>query len=260
LNKLALPGPVWIASDTHLGPHAPQTQKAFLAFLEQARRHAGALLLCGDIFEAWIGDDLATDQPPVWLAQLVGALQETSAHIPVYLMRGNRDFLLGKHFANAVGARLLNDQTLLDTAAGLVLLSHGDEYCTDDRAYQRLRRWVRKPWVQKLFLGLSLTTRKRIAAWARSRSKRSTAGKQMTLLDVNQQAISTAFERSGSCLMVHGHTHRPAVHTYELNGKTCVRHVLTDWDFDCPGQHRGGWLLIDEKGIRPCQASNSSSN
>lgn len=255
-----LPGPVWIASDIHLGPDVPRTQEAFLAFLDQARRHAGALVLCGDIFEAWIGDDQATNSPPAWLSQLVHALQATSAKVPLYLVRGNRDFLLGQAFAHHVNAHLLGDQTLLETPAGNVLLSHGDEYCTDDQAYQRMRVWVRKPWVQRLYLGLSLQVRKRIAAWARSRSRSATASKQMSLLDVNLQAITEAFERYGCSLMVHGHTHRPALHHYTLNGRTCERHVLPDWDFDHASPPRGGCLIIDDSGLRACQASKSSCN
>ena len=260
LNKLDLPGTVWIASDTHLGPDAPNTQKAFLAFLAQARQQANALILAGDIFEAWIGDDLACGQPPQWLAQVLNALKETSGKLDLFLVRGNRDFLMGHGLAREIGARLLGDQTLLHTAAGSVLLSHGDEYCTDDMAYQRLRHWVRKPWVQSLYLSLALPLRQRIAAWARSRSRQSSAGKPMMLLDVNAQSVMAAFERSGAQLMVHGHTHRPATHTYDVNGRSCLRYVLPDWDFDHPGTHRGGWLGIDASGLHMHQASNSSCN
>lgn len=260
MNKLVLPGPVWIASDIHLGPDVPRTQEAFLAFLHQARRNAGALVLCGDIFEAWIGDDLAIDSPPAWLDQLVHGLRATSAKVPLYVVRGNRDFLLGQAFTHHVNAHLLGDQTLLETPAGKVLLSHGDEYCTDDQAYQKMRVWVRKPWVQRLYLGLSLQVRKRIAAWARSRSRNATASKQMSLLDVNPQAVTEAFERYSCSLMVHGHTHRPAVHHYTVHERSCQRHVLTDWDFDHAGTPRGGWLIIDDSGLRACQASKSSCN
>lgn len=260
MNKLSLPGSVWVASDIHLGPDLPATQQAFIAFIQRAAIQADALILCGDIFEAWIGDDLAIKHPPDWLTAITDALRQTSRRIPVFLGRGNRDFLLGHDFANHVGAQLLDDQTLLQTDAGTLIISHGDEYCTDDAAYQNLRRWVRKPWVQKLFLGLSLATRQRIAAWARARSRRSTASKQMTLLDVNQNTILQAFEKTGVHTMVHGHTHRPAVHHYQTGTHSCVRYVLPDWHYDPPGPARGGWLVIDAQGIRRDQASKLSVN
>src|SRR5690606_29981531 len=119
------------------------TAAAFIRFLDRARHDADALILCGDIFEAWIGDDHALHDPPPWLAQALEALRTTAGDIPLWLGRGNRDFLMGPALARHLGAGLLDDEVLLRTAVGTVLLAHGDQYCTDDLEYQRLRRLVR---------------------------------------------------------------------------------------------------------------------
>ncbi len=249
LNELALPGTVWIASDIHLGEHNPGTAAAFFRFLERARREADALVLCGDIFEAWIGDDHALRDPPAWLARALTALRDTAHDIPLWLGHGNRDFLMGAALARSLGARLLDDEILLTTAAGTLLLAHGDQYCTDDTGYQRLRRLVRAPWVQRAFLALPLALRRRIAAWARARSRRARRGKSMRIMDVNPRAVADALAASGSDVLVHGHTHRPAVHALDAGGRACRRFVLPDWDYDQP-PGRGGWLVLDAGGPR----------
>src|SRR5690606_16083182 len=140
-----LTGTVWIASDIHLGPATPATAQAFHAFLDQACAQADALILCGDIFDAWIGDDFALASPPDWLAATLAKFQQVSEKIPLWLGRGNRDFLIGSTLATHVGAQLLPDPVILDSDAGTILLSHGDEYCTNDRNYQCFRRLVRYP-------------------------------------------------------------------------------------------------------------------
>ncbi len=249
LNRLTLPGTVWIASDIHLGEHNPRTAAAFLRFLERARREADALILCGDIFEAWIGDDHALRDPPPWLSRALAALRDTAREIPLWLGRGNRDFLMGAALARSLGARLLDDEVLLDTAAGAALLAHGDQYCTDDTGYQRLRRVVRAPWVQRAFLALPLAARRRIAAWARARSRRARGTKSMRIMDVNPRAIERALAASGSGVLIHGHTHRPAVHELVVDGRACRRFVLPDWDHD-GSPARGGWLVLEAGGPR----------
>src|SRR5690606_37863517 len=162
LNKIPPAGTVWIASDIHLGPNTPATAGAFHLFLDKACAQADALILCGDIFDAWIGDDFAFSEPPDWLSQTLNKLFTVSETIPVWLGRGNRDFLIGPSLAKHVGAQLLPDTVCLNTDYGRVLLSHGDEYCTADPGYQRFRRIVRNPLVQKLFMGLSLKLRRGI--------------------------------------------------------------------------------------------------
>lgn len=250
MNKLTLTGTIWVASDIHLGPDTPATAQAFHAFLDQACAQADALILCGDIFDAWIGDDFALTSPPPWLTATLEKFQKVSEQMPLWLGRGNRDFLLGKTLAEHVGAQLLPDQVCLNTAAGKILLSHGDEYCTADRSYQRFRRVVRCPAVQWLFLNLSLPVRRRIANLARQRSMASNRHKAMSIMDVTPSAIEQAFSTGDANIMVHGHTHRPQVHHLEVNGSPRSRWVLPDWDYDHSDANRGGWLVIDANGLR----------
>lgn len=244
MNNISLPGTVWLASDIHLGPQVPATQAAFHDFLDMAGRQADAVVLCGDIFDAWVGDDVALEAAPPWLAATLEKLRQTASLIPLWLGRGNRDFLLGGQLARSLGAHLLPDTVRLHTDAGDILLSHGDEYCTADASYQRFRRIVRTPWIQRLFLSLSLKRRLRIAQYARQRSMAANRHKQQDIMDVAPQAIASAFRSSGLGLMVHGHTHRPARHELLVDGRACTRYVLPDWDYDHSTPPRGGWLAI----------------
>ncbi|HEY0295687.1 MAG TPA: UDP-2,3-diacylglucosamine diphosphatase [Bordetella sp.] len=248
MNRLVLPeGPVWLASDLHLSESTPATQEAFLGFLQAAAGEAAALLLPGDIFNTWIGDDVITDPEP-WLAQALDGLKTAAARLPVYLGRGNRDFLMGRRLARALGAHLLPDSVLAKTAYGDVLLSHGDEYCTDDEAYQRWRRKSRNPIVQRIFLLRSLASRQDFARRAREKSMAAKRDTPPAIMDVNPQAVEKAFRESGARLMVHGHTHRPARHVLTVDGRQCERWVLPDWDLDHAEPPRGGWLVIDADG------------
>jgi len=223
LNKIALSGPIWLASDLHLGPATPATAEAFLAFLQAAEEEAAALLLPGDIFDAWIGDDV---------------------------IRGNRDFLIGEELAGAVGARLLPEPALLQTDHGDVLLTHGDEFCTDDAAYQQFRQMVRNPQWQAAFLAKTIPERLAMAQQARGESQMANQSKSMEIMDVNAGAVEQAFRDSGVALMVHGHTHRPARHVLEVDGVKRERWVLPDWDCDHASPPRGGWLVIDRDGLQ----------
>lgn len=242
-------GPVWVAADLHLGPDTPATRLAFLHFLESARRQARALLLYGDLFEAWIGDDVVR-RPAGWLLPLLDAMADTAAHCPLWIGRGNRDFLLGTEFTRRIGARLLSDSVRLRTDAGLALVSHGDEYCLQDRGYQRLRRWLRHPAVQGGYLALPLSLRQRIALWARRRSRQANADKPAYLMDVDPGAIQAALREHGAALLVHGHTHRPVLHALTVDGRPALRIVLPDWDLDHAPSSRGGWLVLDHQGAR----------
>lgn len=247
MNKLALPGRLWLASDLHLSPQTPATAEAFLAFLDAAVQEADALLLPGDIFDAWIGDDVIRAAPP-WLASVVAGLAKAGASIPLWLGRGNRDFLMGAELATAVGAQLLPDQVLLETDYGLVLLSHGDEYCTDDAAYQQFRTMVRNPQWQAQFLSQPIPQRLAMAAQARGESMSANQAKSAEIMDVNPQAVLTALRDSGAPLLVHGHTHRPARHVLAVDGKRAERWVLPDWDLDHAQPPRGGWMVLDQDG------------
>lgn len=243
-------GCVWAASDIHMSAHTPATTRAFLDFLTQAAAHADALFLPGDIFDVWIGDDFALKNPPAWLLPILDALLATSRHTRLYIGRGNRDFLMGHALAQRIGAQLLPDVVQLDTDIGPVLLSHGDEYCTADAAYQRFRRRVRNPQLQRLFLSLGLGLRRAIADWARRRSQHQNRSKPMDIMDVHPDAINQAFRNTGCTVMVHGHTHRPAIHALTVDGKPRQRIVLPDWDFDHATPGRGGWVVIDSDGPR----------
>jgi UDP-2,3-diacylglucosamine hydrolase len=148
-----------------------------------------------------------------------------------------------------VGAQLLPERCCLITDFGQILLSHGDEYCTADTGYQRFRKLVRYPLVQGLFLSLSLNLRGKIAGWARNRSKASNRYKTIRVMDVTPSAIEHAFSTSGIATMVHGHTHRPAVHHLQVGGQACTRFVLPDWDCENAATPRGGWLAIDRQGL-----------
>lgn len=249
MNKIALPGPVWLASDLHLGPATPATAEAFLAFLQAAEEEAAALLLPGDIFDAWIGDDVIRAAPP-WLATALTALRTTASRIPLWLGRGNRDFLIGEELAGAVGARLLPEPALLQTEYGDVLLTHGDEFCTDDAAYQQFRQMVRNPQWQAAFLAKTIPERLAMAQQARGESQMANQSKSMEIMDVNAAAVEQAFRDSGVALMVHGHTHRPARHVLEVDGSKRERWVLPDWDCDHVSPPRGGWLVIDRDGLQ----------
>ncbi|WP_238912148.1 UDP-2,3-diacylglucosamine diphosphatase [Achromobacter xylosoxidans] len=249
MNKIALPGPVWLASDLHLGPATPATAEAFLAFLQAAEEEAAALLLPGDIFDAWIGDDVIRAAPP-WLATALTALRTTASRIPLWLGRGNRDFLIGEELAGAVGARLLPEPALLQTDYGDVLLTHGDEFCTDDAAYQQFRQMVRNPQWQAAFLAKTIPERLAMAQQARGESQMANQSKSMEIMDVNAAAVEQAFRDSGVALMVHGHTHRPARHVLEVDGSKRERWVLPDWDCDHVSPLRGGWLVIDRDGLQ----------
>ncbi|KMJ92409.1 UDP-2,3-diacylglucosamine hydrolase [Achromobacter xylosoxidans] len=249
MNKIALPGPVWLASDLHLGPATPATAEAFLAFLQAAGEEAAALLLPGDIFDAWIGDDVIRAAPP-WLATALTALRTTASRIPLWLGRGNRDFLIGEELAGAVGARLLPEPALLQTDYGDVLLTHGDEFCTDDAAYQQFRQMVRNPQWQAAFLAKTIPERLAMAQQARGESQMANQSKSMEIMDVNAAAVEQAFRDSGVALMVHGHTHRPARHVLEVDGSKRERWVLPDWDCDHVSPPRGGWLVIDRDGLQ----------
>lgn len=247
-NKLTLSGTIWIAADLHLGPDNPDTVQDFLQFLHAAQNQANALILGGDIFNAWIGDDQIAHPAP-WLTQVSQALRDFAQHHALYLMRGNRDFLLGQTYARHVHATLLPDQVILDTSAGLILMSHGDEYCLDDLAYQRFRHWVRKPWLQKLYLACPLSLRQRIANSARAGSQRDKQYKSKEIMDVQPAAIIAACQAHPVQAVVHGHTHRPAVH--EIPGFDSIhRWVLPDWDAESADARRGGYISI--QGSRLC--------
>lgn len=248
MNKIALPGSVWLASDLHLGADTPATSEAFLAFLDAAANEAAALLLPGDIFDAWIGDDVIRVAPP-WLATVMQAIKRTALQIPVWLGRGNRDFLMGEELATALGVHLLPESALIDTDFGLIAVTHGDEFCTDDQAYQQFRSMVRNPQWQAQFLAKTIPERLVMAQQARGESQAANQMKSNDIMDVSPSAVDAFFQHSKASILVHGHTHRPARHVLTIDGRKCERWVLPDWDCDHAKPVRGGWLIIDQDGL-----------
>ena len=163
--------------------------------------------------------------------------------VPLFIARGNRDFLLGDAFCRATGATLLAEQTIVDLAGTVTLLTHGDELCTDDVAYQRFRAWSRDPRRQRRLLRLPYAVRRWIAGWLRRGSRAATARKSESILDVNAAAVEQAFRTLGVARIIHGHTHRPARHSLVVDGSVRERVVLADWD------DRGHYVAIDSSGM-----------
>lgn len=213
-------------SDLHLDPVAPGIQRQFLEFLEGEARSASALYILGDLFEVWLGDD---DPAPAsrTIVQSLRAL--TDAGVTCFVMHGNRDFLIGQRFCRETGAQLIEDGTVVEIHGDRVLLLHGDVLCTDDVSYQRLRRIVRNPVVQWIVRHMSLARRRALAQKMREGSRMHVNSTAAQIMDVNAEAVATAFRASGVATMIHGHTHRPAVHSLEVDGSRVQRIVLGDW-------------------------------
>ncbi|MDB5800986.1 MAG: lpxH [Rhodocyclales bacterium] len=214
-------------SDLHLNPDEPATTEAFLGFLAGAAREADALWILGDLFEYWAGDD---DLASPFNAGIAGALRElVSSGVTTKLIVGNRDFLLGKTFSQETGVDIVSEPIRLMLGDRQCVLLHGDALCTDDVAYQQFRLMVRNPAWQAKFLAQPLAVRHQIAADLRAKSEMSKQGKALEIMDVNADAVTRAFRDSGASLMIHGHTHRPAMHKLAVDGGTSQRYVLPDW-------------------------------
>ncbi|WP_024560826.1 UDP-2,3-diacylglucosamine diphosphatase [Franconibacter pulveris 601] len=213
-------------ADLHLCAEEPAITAGFLRFLAGEARQADALYILGDLFEAWIGDD---DPNPLH-AQIAAAIRTlVESGVPCYFIHGNRDFLLGKRFARESGMQLLPEEKVLNLYGKRVLIMHGDTLCTDDVGYQAFRAKVHQPWLQTLFLALPLFIRKRIAAKMRAGSQSANRVKDMAIMDVNPQAVAETLERHRVQHLIHGHTHRPAVHGLTANGEPAFRYVLGAW-------------------------------
>jgi UDP-2,3-diacylglucosamine hydrolase len=215
-------------SDLHLDGSRPKITEQFLKLLKTEARSASAVYILGDFFEAWIGDD---DDDPHH-ATVMDALREftQTSGVPVYLMHGNRDFLIGKRFARRTGVQLLDDPTVIDLNGSPTLLAHGDALCTDDVQYQKARVTIRSPLVKGIFLAMPLFMRRAYAAKLRRDSRAHTAGKADYIMDVNQGAVEDAMQKHGVTRMIHGHTHRPAIHRFKsADGRQMERIVLGDW-------------------------------
>jgi UDP-2,3-diacylglucosamine hydrolase len=234
-----MPGTLFV-SDLHLDVTRPLTSRLFLDFLETAR-HADALYLLGDLFETWIGDD---DESPTASEVMEGLRACTAAGTPVHLMHGNRDFLIGERFAARTGCRLLTDPARIDLYGWPVLLMHGDTLCTDDREYQALRGQVRDRRWQQAFLQQPLEVRRRTARELRGMSRASGQEKPESIRDANHDAVIQVMMQHGVRDLIHGHTHRPAIHEFEIAGESARRTVLGAW------HHQGSVLECTPTGRR----------
>lgn len=226
-------------SDLHLNAEQPATIQLFLDFLTTRAAQADALYILGDLFEAWLGDDL----PLPGYAPVLEAMKHLSdSGTPIYVMHGNRDFLLGEGFERMSGATLITDPVVIDLYGAPTLLMHGDLLCTDDLPYQAMRRQLRDPQWIAAFLAKPPQERIDFARQLRERSKKETGEKNETLMDANTDTVIRAMREQQVRKLIHGHTHRPAVHHFELDGRPATRYVLQDW------YNRGGVLECDEKG------------
>lgn len=227
--------PTLFISDLHLSGERPAIGGLFLKFLQQQASGADALYILGDLFEAWLGDDAI----PPEAETILSAMKQLHDHgTPVFAMHGNRDFLLGEGFARLSGCTLLDDPTVIDLYGTPTLLMHGDLLCTDDIPYQEMRSMLRAPeWVAD-FLGKPVEERIAFAQALRERSKKETGEKDEVIMDVNSDTVQNYLSQYQVTQLIHGHTHRPAVH-YENNH---TRFVLGDW------YEQGSVLSCDETG------------
>lgn len=222
----------WIISDLHLCAQRPAITQAFLHWLATEVTSAEKLYILGDFFEAWVGDDVLQDaQHGAEFLPVVHALRTLADHgVKLYFMHGNRDFLIGEDFAQACGLQLLSDPVLIESADQRILLSHGDALCTDDTAYQQFRSQVRQPAWQQAFLAKPLAERIAFAEHARSQSAQNKAAQSIGIMDVNTEAVAVLIrEYDYPEVLLHGHTHRPAIHAITVDGHHCERWVLGDW-------------------------------
>ena len=228
-------------SDLHLEAQRPDITRAFLHLLQTRAVAADALYILGDFFEVWLGDD----NPDPLADQISSALLALSHRgVAIYLMHGNRDFLIGQDFCRRSGCTLLNDPTVIEINGEPVLLMHGDSLCTDDTDYLRLRRWLRNPLSLFILRHLPLKARHRLGRKLRNESQQRTRYKALEITDVNHDEVLKVMREHGTSTLIHGHTHRPAVHQLEVDGKPVQRIVLGDWDSN-------GWALeVDEDGYR----------
>lgn len=232
---------VLFISDLHLCAERPAVIQLFLDFLAREAICARALYILGDLFEAWIGDD----DPDPDNARILSALRAlTDSGVAVYVMHGNRDFLIGAEFEARTGCRLLPDPSVIDLFGQATLLMHGDSLCTDDIDHQTMRAQVRTPEWRQNILALPISQRVQLAQQYRAASRASMKTKSMDIMDVNQAAVEQAMREHGVTRMIHGHTHRPDVHSFWADGARYERIVLGDW------YEQGSMLICDEHGCR----------
>ena len=220
-----MPGTLFV-SDLHLDASRPHITRLFLDVLDTLGRDADAIYILGDLFELWPGDD---DDSLLGLAIMDALRACVTSGTPVHLLHGNRDFLIGERFASRSGCRLLDDPSRIDLYGTPVLLMHGDTLCTDDVDYQAFRAGVRDIRWQQAFLQQSLQARRDIAQALRGKSRASAREKPESIRDVNPDTVARFMTDHAVQQLIHGHTHRPGIHEFEIAGKPARRMVLGDW-------------------------------
>ena len=235
-----MPAITLFISDLHLCGARPAITGLFLDFLRRRARGANALYILGDLFEYWIGDEAVEQEE--FHAIVRGLRELTAGGTPVSVMHGNRDFLMADGFETATGCRLLADPARIDLHGTPTLLMHGDSLCIDDVEYMSFRAQVRNAAWQREFLARPVAERDRIVRDFREISKNSTASKKPEIMDVNQKAVEAIMREHGVQRLIHGHTHRPMEHVFDLDGRPARRMVLGDW------YEQGSVLSVDAQG------------
>jgi len=226
---------IYFIADLHLTEDRPDITACFLSFLKNEAQQASTLYILGDLFEYWIGDDDDSD----FVNTIATALKQLAdSGTSIYFIHGNRDFLLGKKYAQKAGFTLLPESTVIDLYGQKALIMHGDTLCTQDIDYQKFRKKSRSWWWQFIIKSLPLKTRKKIAQNYRSKSAQAKLGKSLEIMDVTQTAVTEELAKTNTLLLIHGHTHRPATHNFQLNNKAAQRIVLGDW------YEQGAWLKV----------------
>jgi len=228
-------------SDLHLSEERPEITALFLEFLRTQAAKASALYILGDLFEVWLGDDAVM---PCYQPVLNGLRELAGSGIPVSVMHGNRDFLMGDLFAQLSGTRIIPDPSIIDLYGERTLIMHGDTLCTDDVEYQEFRTYLRREETQRQFLALPVNERIKVAGHYRAGSRERSRNKAEEIMDVNQQAVLATMRAHGVSKLIHGHTHRPAFHDFILDGQPARRMVLGDW------YEQGSVLISDAEGCR----------
>ncbi len=237
-------------SDLHLEAERPEIGAQFVEFLDNEAVSAEALYILGDLFESWVGDD---DPNPHYAAMKQAIRRLVESGVPVYFMHGNRDFMIGERFAAETGVTILQDPCPIDLYGQSVLLAHGDAYCTDDVEYQKTRAVIRNPEWQQMMLAKPLEERLAIARAVRAESQARNAQLSEEIMDVNQATIVDAIRDAQVDVLLHGHTHRPAIHDVDLNVRQAKRVVLGDW-YD-----QGSVVRWDDNGFELCDMPRSVS-
>ena len=227
-------------SDIHLDASRSSIIDLFNLFLNRRAARADALYILGDLFEYWIGDDARYTE----YTSTFDALKQLTSSVPVYFLHGNRDFLVAKRFAELTGVSLIAEETVITPYQQKILVMHGDTLCTDDIAYQNFRKKTHNKFLQNFVLALPVFVRQSIANRLRATSRQAIGQKSPEIMDVNQTAVDAAVQRNGVTTLIHGHTHRSAIHNFTIGAENYTRVVLGDW------YTHGNVFCLSEQGMR----------